>query len=113
MHELGLIYQVIKTVDEVKKEQGLTEICEITLSVGEMTDVVPRFLEEAWKNARQVLGYESTKLTVEIVEGRAKCNDCGNIELVKSFDFECPHCKSTNLSIISGREFEIKNIVAK
>lgn len=113
MHELGLIYQVIRTVDEVKQEQGLTEICEITLSVGEMTDVVPRFLEEAWKNAKQVLGYENTKLNIEIIEGRAKCNDCGKTELVKSFDFECPHCNSTNLSIISGREFEIKNIVAK
>ena len=31
MHELGLVYQVVKAVDEVKAEQNLTEIDAITL----------------------------------------------------------------------------------
>lgn len=48
MHELGLVYQVVKTVDEVVKKNGLAEVDEIVLQVGEMSDVVPKFLEEAW-----------------------------------------------------------------
>ncbi|MGN0516663.1 hydrogenase/urease maturation nickel metallochaperone HypA, partial [Eubacterium sp.] len=45
MHELGLVYQVVKTVDEVVKQNDLEQVDEIVLQVGEMSDVVPRFIE--------------------------------------------------------------------
>lgn len=46
MHELGLVYQVVKTVDEVVKKNGLAEVDEIVLQVGEMSDVVPSSLKK-------------------------------------------------------------------
>lgn len=113
MHELGLIYQVIKTVDEVKHEQNLTEIESITLQIGEMSDVVPKFITQAWENAKISTAYADTKLLVESVKARAKCNDCGHIHDVRDIDFVCPQCGSMKLSIVSGREFLIKEIVAK
>lgn len=113
MHELGLVYQVVKTIDEVVAEQGLTEVSEINLAVGEMTDVVPRFIEEAWKSAKHTTSYPNAVMNVEVIEGRARCNDCGFECKVREIEFECPSCNSTNLSVIAGREFEIKNIVAK
>lgn len=113
MHELGLVYQVVKTIDEVVADQGLTEVSEINLLVGEMTDVVPRFIEEAWQAAKSTTSYPNAIMNVEVVEGKARCNACGFEGLVRNIDFECPKCHSTNLSVIAGREFEIKNIVAK
>lgn len=113
MHELGLLYQVIKTIDGVMQEQGLSEVDSITLTVGEMTDVVPRFLEEAWQVAKESTSYPKAKLKVEISPAKAKCMQCDFEADVKSFDLTCPKCQSPNLKIISGREFEIKEIVAK
>lgn len=113
MHELGLVYQVVKTVDSVMQDQGLNEIDEIVLDIGEMTDVVPKFIEQAWSVAKESTDYPNAKLTVNVIEGVAKCLDCGHQALIKSFGFECPNCNSTNLKIVQGREFEIKHIVAK
>ena len=113
MHELGLIYQVVKTVDEIKKEQSLCEVSSITLQIGEMSDVVPKYIEQAWLTAKDNTDYENTTLSVEIVKARAKCLDCGFEGSVKSFGFVCPECASQRLKIISGREFLIKEISAK
>lgn len=113
MHELGLIYQVVKTVDSIKKEQDLVAVDSIILQIGEMSDVVPKFIEEAWQAAKETTDYISTELLVEIVPAVAKCMECGYEDGVKSFDLCCPKCSSQNLKIISGREFLIKEIVAK
>ena len=67
MHELGLVYQVVKTVDEVMAENNLTELDEIVLQVGEMSDVVPKFLEEAWQATAPTTEYPDAKMTVEVM----------------------------------------------
>lgn len=113
MHELGLIHQIIKTVDEVKTENQLTEIESITLQVGEMCDVVPAFLEQAWENAKDTAGYSQTKLLIENVKATARCYQCGEINDVRRIDFQCPACGSPDFKIVSGREFLIKEITAK
>ena len=85
MHELGLVYQVVKTVDEVVKKNGLAEVDEIVLQVGEMSDVVPKFLEEAWAAAAPTTDYPSAKMAVEVMPALAKCLSCGYEGHVKTF----------------------------
>lgn len=113
MHELGLVYQVVKTVDEVLAENNLTELDEIVLQVGEMSDVVPKFLEEAWRATAPTTDYPTAKMTVEVMPALAKCLDCGYEGHVKTFAPDCPNCSSGNLKIVSGRQFDIKEITAK
>lgn len=113
MHELGLLYRVTKTVDSFMAANDLSRLSEIVLKVGEMTDVVPRYLEEAWQTVRDTTAYSDATLTVEVVPATAQCLSCGNVDSVHSFGMTCPKCDSPNLKIITGREFEIKHIVAK
>ncbi len=113
MHELGIVYEIIKTVDSVKKEQNLTEIQNIVINVGEMRDIVPQFLKEAWQNAKEFTDYPNAKFTVNILPARAKCAICGYTSDVKNLGITCPECNSINFNIISGREFEIDKIIAK
>lgn len=113
MHELGIVYQIVRAVDEVKQEQSLSEIEAITLEIGEMSDVVPRFINEAWQTVRKSTDYPDAEMRIEIIPARARCRQCGFEESVKRIDLECPHCNSTDFEIISGREFIIKEIIAK
>ena len=113
MHELSLIYQVVKTVEGVLKEQNLSELEQISLDIGEMTDVVPKFIEEAWNACRESTPFPNAKIQINVTRAKAKCQKCGYTDYVKYFDYECPECKSSDLKIISGREFEIKEILAK
>lgn len=113
MHELGLIYQMARTIDSVYDEQGLSEVSKITLLVGEMTDVVPRFLTEAWQVAKDSTRYPNAELEIEIIKARAKCQACGFEGGAMEFELTCPKCQSPSIKIVSGREFEIKEIIAK
>lgn len=113
MHELGLVYQVVRTVDDVVKEQALSEVDEIVLEIGEMSDVVPKFIEEAWKATAPTTQYPNAKMTVEVIKAIARCNKCGSENEVRSINITCPVCDSADFTLLSGREFNIKHIVAK
>jgi hydrogenase nickel incorporation protein HypA/HybF len=78
-----------------------------------MSDVVPKFILEAWSVAKDSTTYPQAKMKIEVIPAVAKCKCCGNEATVKSINLECPKCKSQDFKIISGREFLIKEIVAK
>ena len=53
MHELGTIYYVMKTVENLAAENKLTKVGSITLEVGEVSGIVPEFLTDFWEYARK------------------------------------------------------------
>lgn len=113
MHELGLVCQIVKTIDEVYESRGLSEVSRIVLDVGEMSDVVPVYIEEAWKSVAPTTKYPNAKMELNIIPAKAKCLSCGNEDFVKSFGLTCPKCDSESIKLVSGREFFIKEIMAK
>ena len=46
MHELGVLYQAVKTVDRVAEQNRISKIKHITLEVGEESGYVPAFFEK-------------------------------------------------------------------
>lgn len=113
MHELGIVYQIVKTVDEIKQEQNLESIEAITLQIGEMSDIVPKFIEEAWQATKPTTSYPDADMIVEVIPAMAECCGCGYTDKVRNIGLTCPHCSSPDFKIISGREFMIKEIIAK
>ena len=49
MHELGIIVHISRTLDEVAKENNLTEIGSVTLEIGEVSGIVPDYMTDCWK----------------------------------------------------------------
>ena len=49
MHEMTLAIQAIKSVVEFAEENGIEEIDTVVLEIGELSLVVPEYMEEAWK----------------------------------------------------------------
>ena len=49
MHELGVVFQAIKIVEEVAKENNLTEIESVTVEIGEVSTVIESYLQNCWK----------------------------------------------------------------
>lgn len=113
MHELGIIHQIIKTVDQVKDEQNLKCVDSIVLQIGEMSDVIPDCLTQAWLSVKNSCSYKDTKLEIEIIKAQARCVKCGYVCSIRDMGIECPKCKSEQFKIISGKEFLIKEIRAK
>lgn len=113
MHELGLMFEVIKTVGRIAEAEGVTEVQQITLQVGELSLVIPSYLEDCFPAAIDHKPmFAHTKLEIETVPGMARCDRCGTEFNVVLHEGYCPSCKSFDKTILSGREFVIKEIIA-
>lgn len=112
MHELGIVYEILKTVDEVSREQKLEKVTKITLQVGEMSGVLPDYLVACWDMIRSETDYPEMEMVTETLPVIGLCNDCCKLYSLNANSRQCPYCGSGKYEILTGREFKIKNIEA-
>lgn len=110
MHEMGLMDAVLRMVDRIRREQQLGPVRKITLEVGELSGVVPRFLEECYEAVAAGTPFEGTELALEIVPGLARCEDCRNEFRPAGDVLRCPACRGEKLTPIAGKDMTIKEI---
>ncbi len=112
MHELGIVFEIVRVVENVVKEQNLPEVDTIVLQVGELCGVIPAYLDECWPAVTDTKPFfKNTKLKLDVVPGMAKCQNCGEIFNVIAYEGYCPKCNSFEKDLLSGREFMIKEII--
>ena len=79
MHELGVVFHVIKIVEEVATENELTEVESVTLELGEVSGVIESYLQNCWKWAvkkRSEILKDAVLMVETIPEiGRASCRE--------------------------------------
>lgn len=113
MHELGTIIYVIDTVEKLAVEHELKEVGSITLEVGEVSGIVPAYLEDFWLYARkrsQLL--KDTDLKIETLKAVTFCENCENTYSTVDYGKTCPYCKSGRTYLLTGNEYNIKEIEA-
>ncbi|MBR2133377.1 MAG: hydrogenase maturation nickel metallochaperone HypA [Eubacterium sp.] len=113
MHELGIVFHVIKTIEDVAKEQDLSKVSSVTLEIGEVSTVIPEYLEDCWNWAckRSPL-MEGSQLKSEIIKGVTYCEDCQKTYETVKYAKVCPYCNSENTYLIEGNGVQIKEIEA-
>jgi hydrogenase nickel incorporation protein HypA/HybF len=77
MHELALCDAMLKMVRDISREQALEGVRSITVRVGTLSGVVPRFLTDCWTAVTDGTEYDGVPLRIETEAGRARCLDCG------------------------------------
>ena len=113
MHELGICDALLKMVDQIANDEQLESISKITVEVGTLSGVVPKYLEDCWEAVADGTPYSGTAFVVEVLEGRAKCLDCGREFGAEINDrLVCPFCGGDMLTPISGRDLTLKEIEA-
>lgn len=112
MHELGIVYEVIKVVDNFVKENDITRVEKIVLEIGQLSQAIPRFIEECYPAAVDQTPYEDTKLEIITLPANGKCKVCGEIYNIIEHRKVCPNCNTEDFDLISGEEFNIKEVVA-
>lgn len=113
MHELGTIIYVIDTIEKLAKDEGLTKVGSITLEVGEVSGIVPDYLTDFWLYARKDSELlKETELKLENLKAVTYCQDCRGTYSTLEFAKECPYCHNVNTFLVTGNEFNIKEIEA-
>ena len=113
MHELGTIYYVIDTVEKLMVENDLKKFGSITLEVGEVSGIIPEYLADFWLYAREKTEYfKETELKIEKLDAVTYCQNCTKTYPTMQYGKECPYCHSGNTFLITGNEYNIKEIEA-
>ena len=112
MHELGIVYEVIRVVDSFVLENQLSKVDKIVLEIGQLAQAIPRFIEECYPAAVSGTAYEETKLEILTLPAMAKCHGCGEDFNIVTHRRICPSCGGSAYTLLSGQEFNIKEVVA-
>ena len=111
MHELGTIYYVIDTVEKLMVEHDLKEVASITLEVGEVSGIIPEYLRDFWEYARaKTEHFQNTELKIETLKAVTYCQSCGKTYPTMEYKKICPYCGSGNTFLVTGNEYNIKEI---
>ena len=77
MHELGVVFSIIKTVEEVAAENDVTEVSAVKLHLGEVSTVIPEYLTDCWNWAvKKTEIMKEARLDIEIIPAVTYCEDC-------------------------------------
>jgi len=115
MHELGVVFHVIKTVENLAKENNVTEIKSVTLEIGEVSTVIEEYLRKCWKWSieKKSTMMQNTELLIEKLEAVTFCESCEQTYRTVDHGKICPHCGSDKTYLLRGNEFNIKEIEAR
>jgi hydrogenase nickel incorporation protein HypA/HybF len=112
MHELGVVTEVVGIVEKFVRENRVEgRIERLVLQIGELSSMIPRYIEAVYPAAVSDTILEDTKLEIEILPGNARCPDCGRVFNVLADKGVCPACGGKKPELLCGREFRIKEIV--
>lgn len=111
MHELGIVFHMIETLEKVGQANELTHISKVALNLGEVSGVLPDYLQDCWRwaaNRSDLL--QGAELVVTTVEAVTVCNACGRTYGTVAHGRTCPHCGSPDTVLLHGNEVEIDTI---
>ena len=49
MHELGVVFHIMDSLESVAKENDVTQIQSVTIEIGEVSTVIPHYLTDCWE----------------------------------------------------------------
>ena len=101
---------VLTTAVDSARQVGASSITKISLSIGQLSEVLPdamRFAHEALTIGTIA---EGSVLEINYIEARSRCLVCGLEYSHDQFRRTCPECNALACEILAGRELMIDSI---
>ena len=111
MHELGVVFSVVRQVETVCMEIAVTKVNKVVLELGEVSTVIPAYLVDCWQWAikrTQIL--QETELEIRMIDAVTYCEDCEKEYPTVKHGKICPYCGSEKTYLLCGNEFIIKEL---
>lgn len=107
MHELTIANSIVAHVKKEVERQDLPPVKAIIVRVGVLSDVVPEALEFNFDVIKADTPFSQTKLVIETVPLKGKCQKCDHEFSVENYAFFCPICNSGQITVTQGEELDI------
>lgn len=113
MHELGIVTYVAKSVTKIAARQGVKQVVEVTLEIGEVSGIVGEYLVDCWNYFRKKYPLlTEARLLYETLPAVTYCEACKKEYETVSYGRTCPHCGSGRTYLLTGNQCSIKELKA-
>ena len=111
MHELGIVFYIIRDVKEAAEANRVERVSAVVMNIGEVSTVVPEYLTDCWRWAadKEYL-LRGSELRINVIPAVTRCEGCGREYETVRYGRTCPSCRSGNTYLLRGNEVEIKEI---
>ena len=128
MHEWALAEAVITAALEIAEKEGLKEISEINIRIGELQQIEADIFEFALSQLKSDK-LKNAKILINTAKAEFRCRICGtkwffeknnvNEDTAEAIHFipevahtyiKCPNCRSPDFEIVEGRGVWLENI---
>jgi hydrogenase nickel incorporation protein HypA/HybF len=111
MHELGIVFYIIRDVKEAAREHGVEHVNAVVMNIGEVSTVIPEYLTDCWRWAADKEDLlKGCELKCNRVPAVTVCNACQETYSTVQYGKKCPRCGSEDTVLLRGNEVEIKEI---
>lgn len=107
---MPIVLNIVKTVEDFAAANGVSEVKTVVVEIGELTGVMPRYVETLWPTAVENTSLRQTALEIVEIEGVAQCGMCGHQYNALQCNGICPQCGSDLRTILSGKEVLVKEV---
>ena len=113
MHELPVTESILSIVVKHAEKHRVKRVVTVSLRIGELSDLEDEWIQRYFDYLSKGTIAEGAKLAIERSPVVLRCGDCGesfhvNFREVK--EVICPQCSGKKSSLVSGREYFIKDI---
>jgi len=110
MHEMAIAQSMLDLALEQAEKAGARKLGKINLIIGEMTGVVGKSMQFYFDFISKSTIAEGATLVIKTVPMTARCHECNRQFELGELDWACPHCKSSRLEIVGGKELFVESI---
>lgn len=110
MHELSIVESMVSSADSFAREREIKNVKRLTVQVGALTGVVPRYLTMYYDDVARGTLLEGSELEIEEIPAEMFCRSCGEIYDPDATDGRCPACGSESCDVLHGNELMIKEL---
>lgn len=110
MHELSIVQSLVSMADSYARQNGAKSVKYITLEIGGLTGVIPRYVSDYYPDVCQGTLLEGSELKIEEVAPAAFCRECGATFPPAEHDAKCPACGAQNYEVIEGDKLILKEL---
>jgi len=128
MHEWALAEAVISTASQIAEKEGIKEVTEVKIKIGELQQIELDILEFALSQLK-TSKFKNAKFNIETTRAELKCRICENewmfnkekldkdtaeaihfIPEIAHTYIKCPKCGSPDFEILKGRGIWLESI---
>lgn len=113
MHEMSIVLSFVKMAEDFAVKNNAAKVLKVVLQVGELSGIVPQYLEEFYPVVVEGTMLEGSDLVIETIEASVFCTDCATTYNPVKTDLKCPNCGSKQRDVIEGKGLFIKEIGIK